>query len=155
MELKRKNKEYMMPSINGVSVKYGTTDKTNPQVVYITGKTWVKPTKKIDFHESIGDIRKRMEKRILNRLKTVDGMDNKYIFDLDINPLNMKVGNSKFMTFNIFLRQNKGNVRSLKNVGGLLNVAFLPLIEEMTDDFNRDYFELIPKKSKRENEEKS
>ena len=155
MELKRKNKEYIMPSINGVSIKYGTTDKTNPQVVYITGKTWVKPTKKIDFHESIGDIRKRMEKRILNRLKTVDGMDNKYIFDLDINPLNMKVGNSKFMTFNIFLRQNKGNVRSLKNVGGLLNVAFLPLIEEMTDDFNRDYFELIPKKSKRENEEKS
>lgn len=155
MELKRKNKEYIMPSINGVSIKYGTTDKTNPQVVYITGKTWVKPTKKIDFHESIGDIRKRMEKRILNRLKTVDGMDNKYIFDLDINPLNMKVGNSKFMTFNIFLRQNKENVRSLKNVGGLLNIAFLPLIEEMTDDFNRDYFELIPKKSKRENEEKS
>jgi hypothetical protein len=155
MNLKRRNKEYQMGSINGLSVKYGTTNKIDPRVVYITGKAWVKPLRKIDYSDSLDRIRNRMEKRIMNRLKTMVGMDKKYIFDLNLSPMNMKVGKPKFMTFNIFLRQDKLSVKSLESIGSVLDVTMSPLIEEMTNDFNDDYFVIDTNKNgkTKENEE--
>ena len=139
---KRNNKEYKMDTINGVKLKYGTTNKANPQVLYITGRTWVRPMNKMNYSDSLDRIKNRMERRILNRLKTLNCFDTKYIFNFDLTPQNMKSGVSKFMTFNIFLKQNKFEVKELKSIKPVLNVAILPLIEEMTNDFNEDYFEL-------------
>ena len=142
MEFKRKKKEYKMENVKGISLKYGSTNRTNPQVLYITGKAWVKPTIDVDYADSLGRIRKRMERRILERLRTIESLDTKYIFDFSLSPLNMKVGKPKFMTFNIFLKQKKESMRNVKNAGKLLDSTIVPLIDEMAADFNNDYFVL-------------
>ena len=148
MDCKRNKKEFKIGNINGVTLKYGSTNRTDPRVLYITGKTWVRPTKENDYSDSLNRIKNRMERRILNRLRSLQSLDSKYIFDFSLTPLNMKVGRSKFMTFNLFMRQKKDNVRSLKSVGKIIDTTILPLIDEMIDDFGENYFELNLKKPK-------
>ena len=147
MENKRNKKEYKMTSVNGVSLKYGSTNRTNPQVLYVTGKAWVKPTREMDYSDSLSRVKKRMERRILERLRLVDSLETKYIFDFDISPLNMKAGRPKFMTFNIFLKQKKENMRPLKGAGKLIDSTIVPLIDQMVEDFNENDFVLKGKKS--------
>ena len=88
-----------------------------------------------------------MENRILNTLRKLDSLDSKFIFDFSLTPLNMRVGRAKFMTFNIFLRQKEDNVRKLKNISKTIDIAILPLIDEMVNDFEENCFELNLKKS--------
>ena len=142
-----RSSEIKLETTNNISLKCATCDGTNPRVLYISGKTWVKPIMKTNYSDSLSRIKNRMENRILNTLRKLDSLDSKFIFDFSLTPLNMRVGRAKFMTFNIFLRQKEDNVRKLKNISKTIDIAILPLIDEMVNDFEENCFELNLKKS--------
>ena len=142
-----RSSEIKLETTNNISLKCATCDRTNPRVLYISGKTWVKPIMKTNYSDSLSRIKNRMENRILNTLRKLDSLDSKFIFDFSLTPLNMRVGRAKFMTFNIFLRQKEDNVRKLKNISKTIDIAILPLIDEMVNDFEENCFELNLKKS--------
>lgn len=142
-----RSSEIKLETTNNISLKCAVADRTNPRVLYISGKTWVKPIMKTNYSDSLSRIKNRMENRILNTLRKLDSLDSKFIFDFSLTPLNMRVGRAKFMTFNIFLRQKEDNVRKLKNISKTIDMTILPLIDEMVNDFEENCFELNLKKS--------
>ena len=112
----RLNREYDLDICNHVIVKYGSVNKDNPQVIYITGKCWITATNDMIDHEKVIDkIEHKMKKNI--RLFFMDGssFQNKYILDFDLNTESM-YGTKKFFSFGIYLRQNDNEIRTLKNI---------------------------------------
>jgi hypothetical protein len=90
--MKRLNKEYKLDVCNHVVVKYGSVNKDNPQVVYVSGRCWVSPQIKMDYDDVIYHIEKEMRKNI--KLFLMDGInfDKKFILDFDINTDNFEIG---------------------------------------------------------------
>ena len=97
--MKRLNKEYKLDVCKHISLKYGTVNKNNPQVVYVSGKCWVSPLKQMDYANVVNGIEKDMRKNIKNFL--IDGVnfDNKYILDFDISIDKLLPNEKKFLSF--------------------------------------------------------
>ena len=119
--MKRLNKEYKLDVCNHIVVKYGSVNKDNPQVVYVSGRCWVSPQLKMDYDNVIYRIEKEMRKNI--KLFLMDGInfDKKFILDFDINTDNFGIGDKKFLSFDFYLRQNEANKKSLKGLKNILN----------------------------------
>ncbi len=138
----RKGGELKMGTIDGVAIKCGSTNRKEPDVIYMVGKTWVKPNIECNFESSIALVRRNMERRIKIALNTFDDFENKYIFDFSLTPLNMEVGKPKFMQFQIFLRQNKRKMREFRKIKDILNETMTPIVRAMINDFNDNDFDL-------------
>ena len=107
--MKRLNKEYKLDVCNHISLKYGTVNRNNPQVVYVSGKCWVSPQRDMDYGNVIDNIEKTMRKNIKSFL--IDGInfDNRFILDFDINIDGLVPREKKFLSFDFYLRQNENN----------------------------------------------
>ena len=131
-----------MGTIDGVTIKCGSTNRNEPDVIYMTGKTWVKPNVECNFASSIASVRRNMERRIKTALNTFDDFEKKYIFDFSLTPLNMQVGKPKFMQFHIFLRQNRKKMKEFRKIKDVLNETMTPIVRAMINDFNDNEFDL-------------
>ena len=97
--MKRLNKEYKLDVCSHVVVKYGSVNKDNPQVVYVSGRCWVSPQIKMNYDDVIYHIEKEMRKNI--KLFLMDGInfDKKFILDFDINTDNFGIGELGIVQF--------------------------------------------------------
>jgi hypothetical protein len=117
--MKRLNKEYKLDVCNHISLKYGTVNRNNPQVVYVSGKCWVSPQRDMDYGNVIDNIEKTMRKNIKSFL--IDGInfDNRFILDFDINIDGLVPREKKFLSFDFYLRQNENNKKKLSDLNDL------------------------------------
>lgn len=138
--MKRLNKEYKLDVCNHISLKYGTVNRNNPQVVYISGKCWVSPQKEMDYSNVINDIEKNMRKNIKSFL--IDGVnfDNKFILDFDINIDNLSPNTKKFLSFDFYLRQNEKNKKELASLKELFNSKVSTIANNLVYWFNENHF---------------
>ena len=72
-DMKRLNKEYKLDVCRHISLKYGTVNKNNPQVVYVSGKCWVSPLRQMNYELVFNDIEKKMRNNIKAFL--IDGIN--------------------------------------------------------------------------------
>jgi hypothetical protein len=102
--MKRLNKEYKLDVSDSVALKYGSVNKDNPQVIYVSGKCWICPTKESDYDEVISNIESDMRRNIRNVL--VDGVnfENRFILDFDISTDGFFPNRKKFLSFDFYLR---------------------------------------------------
>lgn len=144
--MKRLNKEYKLDVCNHVVVKYGSVNKDNPQVVYVSGRCWVSPQIKMDYNDVIYHIEKEMRKNI--KLFFIDGInfDRKFILDFDINTDNFVIGNKKFLSFDFYLRQNEANKKSLKELKGILNGRISTVVNNLVYLFKENDFTIEKQK---------
>lgn len=144
--MKRLNKEYKLDVCNHISLKYGTVNRNNPQVVYISGKCWVSPQKEMDYSNVINDIEKNMRKNIKSFL--IDGVnfDNKFILDFDINIDNLSPKVKKFLSFDFYLRQNEKNKKELADLKELFNRKISTIANNLVYSFNENDFTVDKKK---------
>ena len=61
--MKRLNKEYSLDINEYIDVKYGSVDKLNPVVIYVSCKGWVCPECENDYDETINLIFRNEEMR--------------------------------------------------------------------------------------------
>ena len=91
------NKEFKLNINDNIDVKYGSVNKDNPQVIYVSGKCWVKTFSIYNDNRTImDDIKAKMEKSIKYNL--MDGVlfdDRKLIMDFDINTDAIIIGKKK------------------------------------------------------------
>jgi hypothetical protein len=138
--MKRLNKEYKLDSSDYVILKYGSVNKDNPQVVYISGKCWICPTVETDYDKVVADIESEMRKNIRKTL--VDGInfDDKFILDFDISTDGLYPNRKKFLSFDFYLRQNERNKKSLVDLKQLLDSKVRYISNEMVFTFKENAF---------------
>ena len=146
MSAKRLNKEYKLDVCNHIMVKYGSVNKDNPQVVYVSGRCWVSPQVKMDYKYVIGMIEKEMRRNI--KLFLTDGVnfDNRFILDFDITTENMNQYDKKFLSFDLYIRQNEENKKSLKDLKRLLNGRISTITNNLVYLFNENDFTIEKRK---------
>ena len=144
--MKRLNKEYKLDVCNHIVVKYGSVNKDNPQVVYVSGRCWVSPQMEMDYGDVICHIEKEMRKNI--KLFLMDGInfDKKFILDFDINTDNFGIGDKKFLSFDFYLRQNEANKKSLKDLKNILNGRISTVVNNLVYLFKENDFTIEKRK---------
>lgn len=143
--MKRLNKEYKLDVCNHISLKYGSVNRNNPQVVYVSGKCWISPLKKMNYNSVLEDIKKRMRYNIKTFL--IDGInfDNKYILDFDIND-DFTPNEKKFLSFDFYLRQNEKNKKDLLALKDMFNRKVSTIANNLVYMFKENDFTIAKTK---------
>ena len=144
--MKRLNKEYKLDVCNHISLKYGTVNRNNPQVVYISGKCWVSPQREMDYTNVIDSIEKNMKRNIKSFL--IDGInfDNRFILDFDINTDGLCPKEKKFLSFDFYLRQNEKNKKQLTELDDLFKRKVSTIANNLVYSFKENDFTINKKK---------
>ena len=144
--MKRLNKEYKLDVCNHISLKYGTVNRNNPQVVYVSGKCWVSPQRDMDYGNVIDNIEKTMRKNIKSFL--IDGInfDNRFILDFDINIDGLVPREKKFLSFDFYLRQNENNKKKLSDLNDLFKRKVSTIANNIVYSFKENDFTINKKK---------
>ena len=101
-------------------VKIGTMNKSNPQVLYIEGRTFISPQEEYDYYSYMAQFRKNMNRYITETISDFNCFDNRYILDFQVANSGIKVGKKSFLSFQLFLRQKQDNIKSLKEMKNTL-----------------------------------
>ena len=144
--MKRFNKEYKLDVCNHISLKYGTVNRNNPQVVYISGKCWVSPQREMNYADVIDNIEKGMKRNIKSFL--IDGInfDNRFILDFDINTDGLVPREKKFLSFDFYLRQNEKNKKQLSELNDLFKRKVSTIANNLVYSFKENDFTINKKK---------
>jgi len=144
--MKRLNKEYRLDVSDNIILKYGSVNKDNPQVIYVSGKCWICPTKESDYDEVISSIESDMRKNIRNVL--VDGVnfENRFILDFDISTDGLYPNRKNFLSFDFYLRQNEKNKKKLADLKQLLGGKVSLISNKMVFAFKENSFTVEKKK---------
>lgn len=144
--MKRLNKEYKLDVCNHISLKYGTVNRNNPQVIYISGKCWVSPQREMNYSDVIDNIEKGMKRNIKSFL--IDGInfDNRFILDFDINTEGLIPKEKKFLSFDFYLRQNEKNKKQLSDLNDLFKSKVSTIANNLVYSFRKNDFTINKKK---------
>ena len=144
--MKRLNKEYKLDVCNHVVVKYGSINKDNPQVVYVSGKCWVTPNIKMPYRDIIDYVKDEMKKNI--KLFLIDGInfDKRFILDFDIAADKFNVGEKKFLSFDFYLRQNEENKKTLKELKAFISGKLSTIVNSLVYQLNENNFDVAKRK---------
>ena len=144
--MKRLNKEYKLDVCNHISLKYGTVNKDNPQVIYVSGKCWVCPKSEMNYGPRINMIEKEMKRHIKTFLMDGINFENKFILDFDINIDGISPKKKKFLSFDFYLKQNEKNKKQLKDLKELLERKVSTISNNLVYLFRDNNFEIEKKK---------
>lgn len=144
--MKRLNKEYKLDVCNHVIVKYGSVNKDNPQVIYVSGKCWVSPKHQMDYEYAISRIEKEMKKSIKLFLIDEINFTNRFILDFDINTDKFNIGDKKFLSFDFYLRQNDSDVKKLKDLKEMLSNKVSTVVNNLVYLFKENGFTVEKRK---------
>lgn len=144
--MKRLNKEYKLDVCKHISLKYGTVNRNNPQVVYVSGKCWVSPLRSMNYGDVISNIEKEMRRNIKTFFIDEINFDNKYILDFDINVDNINPNEKKFLSFDFYLRQNEKNKKQLGDLKDMLNRKVSTIANNLVYMFKENDFSIEKRK---------
>ena len=144
--MKRLNKEYKLDVCKHISLKYGTVNRNNPQVVYVSGKCWVSPLRAMNYGDIISNIEKEMRRNIKTFFIDEINFDNKYILDFDINVDNISPNEKKFLSFDFYLRQNEKNKKQLGDLKDMLNRKVSTIANNLVYMFKENDFSIEKRK---------
>ena len=138
----RLNKEIKIDTCKNINLKYGSVNKNDPQVIYVSGKMWICPTYDGDFNEPINLIYNKFRKELSSILRNSVIFDSKHILDFDINPVNLVRDKKKFFSISFFVRQKSDNLINLKNMKNLISSNFGYLFKNLERDLIENEFEV-------------
>ena len=144
--MKRLNKEYGLDVSDSVVLKYGSVNKDNPQVIYITGKCWIKPTINADYDYIITSIKNNMRKDIKYLMTNNVDFDDRFIFNFSISMDDFLINKKKFMSFDFYLRQKETNKKPLKKIGSIIGGRTRIITDNMIKTFKKNGFQVEKQK---------
>lgn len=140
--MERKKRQVSLAPINGISIAYGTINSKEPKVVYLTGRSWVKPLFEHDYEESLDEIKYNMKRRLNKAIISTESISNRFIFDFSLTAINMKPGKSKFLQFQVFISQQGENLIPFNAMRKIVDDTIVPAVFDMADDFNDNGYAL-------------
>jgi len=138
----RLNKEIKIDSCKNICLKYGSVNKNNPQVIYISGKMWICPNYDGDFDDSIKILHSKFKKELSKILRSSSVFESKYILDFDINSDNLIVNKKKFFSITFFIKQKKEKLLKLNSLKNIISSEFSYLFNDLEKDLIENEFEV-------------
>ena len=138
--MKRLNKEYKLDVCNHIAVKYGSVNKDNPQVIYVSGKCWITPLQEMDYLPIFAKIEKNMRYNIKTFLIDDVNFDKRYILDFDVSIDNLVPREKKFLSFDFYLRQNEKNKKELSTLKDILTTKVSTITNNLVYMFKENNF---------------
>ena len=147
MGTKRLNKEIKLDVCNNISLKYGTVNRDNPQIVYVIGKCWISPNKKMDYERKIEKIRDKFKKRVKISFMNNETFGSKSIINFEVNSDKINLGENKFLSFDFYLKQNENKKKNLKELKDFFTRKVKALANDLVETFKENDFEVRLTKS--------
>lgn len=114
-------------------LKIGSTNKIEPKVIYIEGRTFITPTEEKDSYGSdISSIKHLMSTSIRKNLCSSPMFDEKFIFVFDIAESGMSINKKSFLSFQFLIKQKGDDILLLKDVKEKAE----PYIQSVMDDLS-------------------
>lgn len=136
----RLGKQVILDIVNEMDIYYGTTNRLNPQVIFINGKFWVEPTEEMEYTDVVNSIASTMKNRIRYKLKNNHHWDSKIIFDMDIKTVSMSIHRKTYGDFELYLKQKNNNILPLNQLKGELMDLLTPLMNEFVSELQINDF---------------
>ena len=149
--VKRLNKKYTLSTAKPIQLRYGTTNKDNPQVVYLALRCWLMPSARLDYAKAFDEIKKCMKAYVKDNFANGYDFDKKFIIDFDLNLDGMGPNciKRKYFTMDVFLKQKEGCIRKMKALKPSLDYQIGMLGENLYEQLI-DYQFTVYKKKKGE-----
>lgn len=143
---RRLNKEYKLDVCNSISLKYGTVNRDNPQVVYVSGKCWVCPLRKMRYDVVMSNIESSFRGRIKSIMADKENFDSRFILDFDICADKLSIGEKKFLSFDFYLRQKEDSKKPIKQLKPLFSRKVGVLANSLVEMLSSNDFSVELKK---------
>ena len=129
-------------------LKIGTTNKINPIVVYIEGRTFICPQDdKDDYSRDISEIKHNFSRTISKYVQNSELFDNKFIVDFQVASKGISLKKKSFLSFQFLLRQRKNNVMKLKDLKSSAEDMILGIVDNLEENIVKHNF--VVSKTKR------
>lgn len=144
--MKRLNKEYKLDVCDSISLKYGSVNREDPQVVYVNGRCWISPNCETDYKSVISLAEANMRKDVKKYLMDGINFDGKFIFDFDVNMDKIGPNVKKFLTFDLYAKQKNENKKDLKALKHIMDGCIGIIANNLTATLNENDFSVSQKK---------
>lgn len=128
---------------NLFKIKMGTTNKINPKVIYVEGRTFIQPlSEKNSYTTELSMIKRGFNKIIQDFINTNDLFSKKYILDFQVAQSGISVSKRSFLSFQFLLKQkNEDKILKLKEVKEKTEDSIQDVLNNLTScikeyDFN-------------------
>lgn len=122
-------------------IKIGTTNKTNPIVVYVEGRAFISPQEeKEDYTRDISELKHNFSRAISKHISGSSLFDNKYILDFQVASKGISLNKKSFLSFQFLLRQNKENVHKLKEIKDLSENMITSIVSSLAENITEHNF---------------
>ena len=138
----RLNKEVKLNSCKNISLKYGSVNKNDPQVIYVSGKMWICPTYDGDFNEPINLVYSKFKKELSRILRNSTVFESRHILDFDLNSENLVRDKKKFFSITFFVKQKSEKLINLNNIKNIVSSDFSYLFSDLENDLIENEFEV-------------
>jgi hypothetical protein len=128
--MKRTNKEIELLLNESCETFYGTTNKLNPKIIYLTCKTWVEPNDEKDYEQIINKSIIKLKKELFDKISHSNIFDKTFISNFEINTLSLKKNKKNFFNFEIYIKQ-KNKILPFNDLKSDITNLFQPLINHL------------------------
>ena len=133
-------KEYKLNNCDNIVIKYGSVNKFDPKVIYITGRLWLCPTYTGNYEDIVSSLKKSFKNKLKRELNCSHLFNSNFILDFDINYKNLVCNKKKFFQVQIFVRQNDDAISDLKKIKDIISSKFGYLFKTFEDElFENDF----------------
>lgn len=139
MQEKRLNKVYTIDISDKVAISFGTINKKNPVVVYLSLGTWIYTNATGNNKEKLISLEDTIRKSIKTNL-LFDGLFcERYLLTYDVC-LDNVFRRKRFLAAEIFLKQNGTTINSVKELLPTISERTSNLVDELIDDIESNGF---------------
>ena len=139
------NREYPICKENGYMAKFGSVNREDPKVIYITARLWISPSKEFDYKESIKIVQTSFRKIVSTSLKEDDIFMDRYILDYDYFFDYVTVGKKKGFLVEMYLTQKE--TKKLTDIKDDVEKKTLSLLNELSFQLRDGGFDVFKDKS--------
>lgn len=137
--MKRTNKEIKLNNIHDLcEISYGTTNKYEPKVIYLSCKTWVEPQEEKEFKTIIENIFINFKKELFNEILKTHFFDKNFISNFEIKSSSLQKHKKNFFNFEIYLKQKNKKILLLPDLEQNVVTLFKPLINDLISNFQNN-----------------
>ena len=115
-----------------VEVECGTIDKSSSDVIFLTMKCWICPTREVDGVRVCSFVERSLRREFSNAVCGKNGFGDKLILDFDVVSDNMSVGCKRFLLVEAFVTYTGKGVESARKC---LSEIVPEIVGDMVFDF--------------------
>lgn len=122
-------------------LKIGTTNKINPMVIYIEGRTFICPQEdKDDYSQDISEIKYGLKKAISRNLQGSNLFERNFIIDFQVASKGISLNKKSFLSFQFLLKQNRNNILKLKDLKNSAEGIITNIVDSLEENIIEHHF---------------